>query len=109
MIRVVFDTVVFVRALLNPRSIWGRLVFQHSNDYRLFVSRPVLVEILEVLRRPELVQRFGRLPGPGEVLALLAQAEVVEMSEIPAVCRDPNDDKFLATAARCAADVLVTE
>ncbi len=40
---------------------------------------------------------------------LLGQAERVELTEIPAVARDPKDDKFLATAAVAGADYLVTE
>ena len=35
---VIFDTVVFVRALLNPYSLWGRLVFDHYHEYRLIVT-----------------------------------------------------------------------
>ena len=37
---VIFDTVVFVRALLNPHSLWGRLVFDHYHEYRLIVTPP---------------------------------------------------------------------
>src|SRR5947209_561345 len=86
MIRVVFDTVVFVRSLLNPRSIWGQLVFQHFAQYRLFVSQPVVLEILEVLQREELTRRFQRLPGRNRrtVIEMLAQAEVAEVTAIPA-------------------------
>ena len=49
MLRVVFDTVIFVRALINPHGIWGRLIFQHADAYTLVISPPVVAEILEVL------------------------------------------------------------
>lgn len=106
--KVVFDTVIFVRALINPRSVCGRLVFAH---YRLFVSQPVLLEVLEVLRRPELVSKFKALAGldVARAIEVLSQAEVVDVPAVPAIARDPKDDKFLATAASAAADYLVSE
>ena len=109
--RAVFDTVIFVRALINPHGAWGRLVFQHGAAYTLIVSPPVVAEILEVLHRPELTRRFRTLLGLdlARVIEILDRAEVVEIDEVPAVSRDPKDDKFLATAAAAQADFLVTE
>ena len=111
MLKVVFDTVVFVRSLINPRSIWGRVVFQHSSRYRLFVSQPVLVEVLEVLQRPELTRKFRTLDEMDvtHLLDILSQAEAVDVPSVPPVSRDPKDDKFLATAAAAQADYLVSE
>lgn len=111
MLRVLFDTVVFVRSLINPHSGWGRAVFLHSDRYRLFLSQPVLAEYLDVLRRPELTRKFRSLKtmDMAKVLEILAQAEVAEMGEMPTVSRDVKDNKFLATAEAAAADYLVTE
>jgi uncharacterized protein len=110
-VSVVFDTVIFVRSLLNPRSIWGQLVFAHFGEYRLFVSRPTVLEMLEVLHRPALTARFRSLQGRdlSTILGIMADAEVVEVTDIPPICRDPGDDKFLATAAAAHADYLVSE
>ncbi len=98
--RVVFDTVGFVRALINPQSRWGRIIFDHADAYTLILSKPIAVEILAVLRRPELVTLFRTLPGrdPATILGILQTAETVDLSAVPAVNRDPKDDKFLATA-----------
>ena len=113
MIRVVFDTVVFVRALINPFGRWGRLLFEPSSAYRLVISPPVVSEVLVVIRRPEVVVLFRPHPGrdSAAVLALLADAESVEIDEatIPRVSRDPKDDKFLATARAGRAAFLVSE
>jgi hypothetical protein len=38
MLRVVFDTVIFVRALLNPKSRCGRLLFQYFDRYEIMPS-----------------------------------------------------------------------
>jgi predicted nucleic acid-binding protein len=56
--KVVFDTVVLVRSLLDPSSWWGRLLFDHANKYELIVSPPILTEYYRVLHRPKLVQKY---------------------------------------------------
>ena len=109
--RAVFDTVVFVRALINPFGVWGRLIFQHGHAYTLIISPPVVEEILEVLHRPELTRRFRSLVGldVARVIEILDDAEAVELHDVPAVSRDPTDDKLLATAVAAGAEYLVTE
>jgi putative PIN family toxin of toxin-antitoxin system len=113
-IKVVFDTVVFVHALLNSRSIPGRLIYVLPDRYRLILSPPVVAEILEVLGRAELVARFHlRDVDYAEALARLLdamrQAETVELGAILPISRDPKDDKFLATAEMAEADYVVSE
>ena len=100
MVKVVFDTVVFVRGLINPRGFAGKLVFEYADQYELILSQPIVEELLEVLQRPELTRKFKTLPrmNLAEVLSLLEQAELVDLLGFPPVSRDPNDDKFLATA-----------
>jgi putative PIN family toxin of toxin-antitoxin system len=111
MIKAVFDTVVFVQALLNYRTRWARLLFERAYAYRLFVSEPILLEVLEVLQRPEIITKFRTLEGQDlrRVLEILSQAEVVTPSPLGAVSRDPKDDKLLAAADAAGADYLVSE
>jgi putative PIN family toxin of toxin-antitoxin system len=110
MIRVVFDTVVFVRSLINPYSFWGKIIFRHSSKYRLFVSKPVLQEIFEVLKRSELTTLFNSLEGldKDKIIEIISRAEVVEIEGIQKTSRDIKDDKFLATAKGAAANYLVS-
>src|SRR5215217_5344306 len=63
MLRVVFDTVVFVRALLNLRSVPGRVVFHYADRYQLILSTPLVVEILRVMARDEIVGKLQRRRG----------------------------------------------
>jgi putative PIN family toxin of toxin-antitoxin system len=108
---VVFDTVVFVRALIRPGRFCGQIVFAHSERYQLILSRQLVREYLDVLTRPELTQRFSTLASLDRtrVLDILAQAPVVDIGEVPMVSRDPKDDKFLATATAAGAAYLVSE
>lgn len=109
--RVVLDTVVFVRALLNPRSYSGRILSEFTDRYSLVVSRETITELVQVLRRPELTHKYKRLASISleAIVERVARAEVVELSEISAVVRDAKDDIFVATALAAQADFLVSE
>lgn len=109
--RVVLDTGIFVRSLINRSGLGGRLVFVHGERYRLIISEPIAREIFEVLRRPELARTYRGFASVNlrTILDIVARAEVVGVGEIPAISRDPKDDKFLATAASAGADYLVSE
>lgn len=109
MLKVVLDTVVLVRGLINPYGAWGRLVFDRSADYRLVVSPPLLAECLAVTARPELTRKFRSLPSHmRDLLDLLPQAGIVTFGDLPTFERDPNDAHVLATALHGAVDYLVS-
>ena len=111
MIKAVFDTNVFLRALINPHSRCGRLLDEFADDYALVLSPAIVREVLEVLHRPRLRAKFPRIAqlDVARIIALFEQADVVEPQEVPSVCRDPHDDKFLACARAAGAEYLVTE
>jgi putative PIN family toxin of toxin-antitoxin system len=109
--RGVFDTVILVRGLINPYSLCGRLVFDHSGSYELIVSSAVVAEYLSVVKRPELVRKYHEvetrdLPA---ILDIIATATFVQPVDTPEICRDPEDDKFLAAARAGSARFIVTE
>jgi uncharacterized protein len=109
--RGVFDTVILVRGLINPYSLCGRLLFDHLASYELIVSSDIVVEYLRVVNRPELVQKYHQvetrdLPA---ILEIIGKATLVQPVDTPVVCRDPEDDKFLAAAKAGSAQFIVTE
>lgn len=97
--------------MLNPRSVWGRVVFDRAVEYQLVVSPPIIAEVLDVLQRPAVTRTFRFVAGLdfAALLGILEAADMVSPSSIPSISRDPNDDKFLATALAAHADYLVTE
>lgn len=109
--RAVIDTVVFIRALINPRGRWGRLLFDLSDRYVIVLSPEIIVEILDVLHRSSLRQRFPQIDGVAveRALAIIENAEVVEPRKRLKVCRDPGDDKFFECALAGRADYIVSE
>lgn len=110
--RAVLDTVIFVRALINPKGRWGCLLFDLSDRYVIVLSPDIISEIISVLYRPALRERFPQfadLPQLDRVLALFEQAEIVDPEEDVRVCRDPKDDKFFACAKTGRAGYIVSE
>lgn len=111
--RVVLDTVILLRALINPFSWWGRLGFDHADRYQLVVSAAIVTEYLAVLQRPELTRKYRGVAtrDPHTVLELISAGIVVQPEAVPAISRDPADDMFLAATAAAAggADFIVTE
>src|SRR3990172_1530775 len=93
--RAVLDTVVFVRALINPKSRWGRLIFGAAGRFTIVVSPEIIREIVEVLYRSSLRERYPEIDNVRvqKVLAVLGAAEVALPNERISVCRDPSDDK----------------
>jgi putative PIN family toxin of toxin-antitoxin system len=110
-IDVVFDPVVFVRSPINPRSIWGELVFNRRDRYRLVVSEPMSAEILDVIQRPEISKKFKSLGeyGASAVHELLGEAVLVDPVEIEWSGRDPKDNVFITTAIAAGARYVVSE
>jgi len=108
---VVFDTMIFVRALINPFGLCGRLVFQHVDGYNLFLSPNLTDEIHDVINRPELRRKFRHLTPQieAEFRTMLGQVRVIATPVIPAISRDPKDDKVLALAAMARATYIVTD
>lgn len=111
MTRAVFDTNVFLRALINPHSRCGRLLDEFAEDYDLIVSPAIVREVLDMLHRPRLRAKLPQITqlDIARIIALFEHAPVVEPQDVPAVCRDPDDDKFLACARTAGAEYLVTE
>jgi uncharacterized protein len=111
-LRAVLDTVIFVRALLNRRGIWGRLLLDYSDDYIIVLSPAIIAEIIELIHRHEIKRKLSDLQYSfrlDAVLAKLAEAEVFEPQEVVAVCRDPKDNKFFDCALAGSAQYIVSE
>ena len=110
-VRAVFDTNIFLRALINPHSRCGRLVSRAGHRYVLVLSPDIIKEILEVLRRPAILQAFPGVAaiGADKMLGLFARAEVVQPATVTRTSRDPEDDMFLACAVAGRCHYVVSE
>src|SRR3954469_10610184 len=107
-VRAIFDTNVMVSAVLLPRSI-PRQAFDRAQERgRILTSVATIDELNKVLRRPHF-DKYVREAQRLEFLALLTQeAELVEVTEVVAECRDPKDNKFLELAVSGKATYLIS-
>jgi uncharacterized protein len=106
--RVVIDTGVVISAALLPRSIPRQAFDKVLRDARVLVSDSTIAELDDVFRRPKFNRYLSEELRLEFLAALVAAAEVVEITEEITACRDPKDDKFLSLAVSGKAGHIIT-
>lgn len=106
--RVVLDTSVFVSALLLPRSLPRRAVEHALDTGILLFSEATLRELWAVMGRPKFDAYVTPLEREAFLRNFAGSGELVEVTESLAICRDPEDDKFLELAVEGHADCIVS-
>jgi putative PIN family toxin of toxin-antitoxin system len=106
---IVLDASTFVSAALKSNSLPERALLRAvSPPNRLVLSQAVEDEYREVIFRPKF-DRFVTVERRQRILDIVVVAsERIEPAETVRECGDPKDDKYLALAAACAADVVVS-
>lgn len=111
--KVVFDTQIFLRAIISQKSACSRLVLIMQTDYILYTAEKINAEIMDVLTRSSIRGKFPQITNASVKLIqdALDVANFVEVKpeDIEPICRDPKDDIFLACAKVAGADYLVSE
>ena len=111
MIRAVFDTNLLVSYLLTHRPPIATLIDRYlAEEEIVLVTAPELLDELDrVLGYPRLQRYYSEHQRKRFVALVLALSEIVELPEaIPRICRDPEDDMFIACAVAGDADVIVS-
>ena len=113
MLRVLFDTSSLVGAALQIGSV-PHAALQHAlAGAQLCASAPTLDELQRVLRRSKF-DRYQPVASRREFFDIIARAAIVyevsaeDEAAVKPRCRDPEDNKFLALASVCQADVIVS-
>jgi putative PIN family toxin of toxin-antitoxin system len=105
--RIVLDTNVLISAALKRQSTPGIAVHTVEQRGGFLKSSVTEQQFFEVVTRPYLVGLIE--PETLDWLKkLIARAEVVDITERIAACRDPTDDKFIELAVNGHADTIVT-
>ncbi len=103
--RVVLDTNVLVAAVLT-RATCRQVVATVADQHIGVISQFIVDEFERAL------EKMGRraLPDAARIRILVSnQFEVLNPTDLPeTVCRDPDDDRVLATAVTGQADYIVT-
>lgn len=106
--RIVLDTNQLVWALARPPELATFVMAWASAHFTVVCSDELLDEYENVLSRgyiheliyPESLRAFNHY--------LVDAIEMIELITIPALCRDPDDDKVIATAMQGHVDYLLT-
>lgn len=80
-----------------------------SNRFAVVASRELLDEYEYVLDYPQIKALIEPELLRSYRTHLFQEIELVTLTEIPRLCRDPDDDKVLATALFGLVDCLLTE
>ena len=109
--RAVVDTNILIRAVIRPQGTVGPLVLRlRQAEYTLLYSQPCLEELVDVLDRPRIREKYGLTDQDIQTVVglILLRGEGVTPTERIRACRDPKDDKFLEMAVAGKADVIVS-
>ena len=94
-----------------PHGTVGPVLLRlRRGDYMLLYAHSLLEELVDVLNRSRIRQKYGLTGQDIETVIslILLRGEAVVPQEHIVICRDPRDDKFLEVAVSGKADVLVT-
>jgi len=111
--RVVFDTSTLIGAMLQVDSVPHRALGYALASCEVCASPATLGELEQVLRRRKF-DRYQRAEIREAFFSLLrAHVRLFDVAQsdeaaVTPACRDPKDNKFLALARVCGAEVLVS-
>lgn len=109
--RVVVDTGILVSALIRPSGSIGDILHALRNGRCTAIySTPMMLEVTEVMSRPNIREKYHLQPGDIAALINLVRlrGELVIPKRTITACRDPKDNKFLEAALAGEADAIVT-
>jgi len=111
LIRAVVDTNILVRAVIKPLGTVGPVLRRlRDGAYVLIYSEPLLTELVDVLNRPRIKDKYRLAPEDIETIValILLRGEAIVPRRRITICRDPKDNMFLEAAADGMADAIVS-
>lgn len=104
----VLDANVIVSAVLLPRSLTRRAFDAACAQGRIAISEPIINELDDVLRRPQLDKYITEEERIQFLMALLREAHLVRVGQTITDCRDPKDNKYLELACEIGAACILS-
>ena len=106
--RITLDTNQFVRALMRPPELATFVMAWQAKRFTVVSSPQLLQEYEIVLQYPKIAELIFPELRRVVLTQLASEIELVDLPEIPAICRDPDDDRLIACAVVGGADVIVS-
>jgi putative PIN family toxin of toxin-antitoxin system len=111
-LKAVLDTQVLLRGAAAARPTVTAKIYEawNAGRFTLLVSEPIVVEIEDVVSRPDVRRRLRMTTIEAVALIELLRRQSVFVSPTVPIARsrDPDDDKFLKCAVAGAADYIVS-
>jgi uncharacterized protein len=111
LLRAVIDTNILVSGLIRKQILPGQ-VLRHLrySDFSIIYSVPIMVEVVEVLSRPQFRHKYQVVSDDIAALINLVRlrGEMVSPDRKIDACRDPKDNCFLEAAIEGNADIIVS-
>jgi uncharacterized protein len=107
-LRCVFDTNIFISALLSPESKPRQSLDLARRTGIILISFAALAELSEVLSRSKFRRYIDEEDIRRFLAALARESEWVDEDVQITACRDPKDDKFLSLAVSGHATHIIT-
>jgi putative PIN family toxin of toxin-antitoxin system len=110
-VRVVVDTNVLASALIRRQGVTGQVLrYLRDGRFTLIYSVPLLIELVEVLSRPYIQEKYHIQSD--DITALInlirLRGELVSPKRKIDASRDPKDNHILEAIVEGNADVVVT-
>ena len=108
--RATFDTNIFVRSIIGKENLANYLIsLWRERRFVLVLSQNIIDEVEKVLSRRALRLKYQyTLTETADLISLLYQANIVELTSSVELCRDPKDDKFVDCAISGRVQFLVS-
>ena len=104
----IFDTNTLISASLSPGSV-NRKAFEKAGEIGIVVhSGATLLEFKETLTRPKYDKYISIQKRLQAISAFEKRSQLIQVSAIIDVCRDPKDNKFLELAIDSGAACIIT-
>lgn len=105
--RVILDTNVLVSGIFWSGPPFKILELWRDRKVRLITSPEIIVEYQRVAM--ELAEKFQTVSIEPLLSLIVASSEIYIPPDLPSqVCKDPDDDKFIACAIASGADFIVS-
>ncbi|MDE0483337.1 MAG: putative toxin-antitoxin system toxin component, PIN family [Candidatus Poribacteria bacterium] len=108
--RATFDTNLFVRTLIRKGNLPNYLLsLWETGRFVLVLSQVIIDEVQKVLSRPKMrLKHHYTLDEVANLIDLLSQASVIEITSSFELCRDASDNKFVECVILGRAHFLVS-
>ena len=112
MLSVVPDVNVLVSSIISPSGTPGRIYAAWKRRDLVFITSPVIIDkIVEVLRRPHIIDEFPIEEADIQALRSLLKRRTVSAPgtlDLQVVEEDPEDNTILAAAVEGRADCIIS-